>query len=440
MFTSRKLYDLIWPLLAEQLLTVLVGMIDVLMVAQLGEAAVSGVSLADSVNHLVIMALTALTAGGTVVTAKAIGAGDRERSSACSAQLLSSAFVLMTVISAVLIIMRVPLLRAAFGAAEESVVDNAGRYMIYTTLSFPFLALYQGASAVFRAKGNTRLSMRVALEMNLFNISGNALCIFVLHMGVEGVAVPTLVSRAAAAAVMISCLQRDDDVAVRSTACLRPDREILGEMLSIGVPGSIESALFNLGKVMLQSLVSTLGTASIAAYAVASNLATYLYLPGNALGAAMTTVVGQCRGAGEYGQARYYVRKIIGINYMMLFVICTVMALFRGPIVSLYSLGGDASAQAMALILSHCIAMIIWPVAFMLPYYFRAMGRAAYTMTVSLAAMGLFRIALACLFVAYLGKGVLWVWLAMYTDWLFRSAVFIHGFRKDEKEGPLKAV
>ena len=189
MFTSRKLYDLIWPLLAEQLLTVLVGMIDVLMVAQLGEAAVSGVSLADSVNHLVIMALSALTAGGTVVTAKAIGAGDRERSSACSAQLLSSAFVLMTVISAVLIIMRVPLLRAAFGAAEESVVDNAGRYMIYTTLSFPFLALYQGASAVFRAKGNTRLSMRVALGMNLFNISGNALCIFVLHMGVEGVAV-----------------------------------------------------------------------------------------------------------------------------------------------------------------------------------------------------------------------------------------------------------
>ena len=435
LFSQQKLRGIIWPLLTEQLLTVLVGMIDVLMVAQIGESAVSGVSLVDSVNHLFIMALLALTTGGTVVTAKALGSADRERSSKASAQLFFSAVTVMTLISILIVAFRAPLVRTAFGKAEDAVQDNAVRYLFYTGLSFPFLAAYQSGSAVFRAKGNTRLSMRVALGMNILNIAGNALCIFVLGMGVEGVAVPTLIARAAAGTVMVFFVQRDADLRIASLSTMRPDGRVLGEILSVGVPASLESALFNLGKVMLQSLVSTLGTASIAAYAVASNLVNYLYLPGNAINAAMTTVVGQCWGAGRTDEARGYVRKLIMLNYLMLLVIATGAALLRHTLVGFYNLSGEAAVYAAALFLSHCTAMLIWPLAFDLPYYFRATSRAAYTMTVALSAMAVFRVGLSYLFVGHLGKSVLWVWYAMFADWIFRSLIFVPRFLKDERTG-----
>ena len=202
---------------------------------------------------------------------------------------------------------------------------------------------------------------------------------------------------------------------------MKPDGEILRRMLSVGVPNSVKSALFNVGKVALQSLVSTLGTASIAAYAVAGNLATYLYLPGNAFGAGMTTVVAQCHGAGQKEQAKKYARLLIALNYAMLIIICTV---------SCYHLSDQAAFLARGLILAHSAAMVLWPVAFMLPYYFRATGRAAFTMAVALFAMAVFRIGLAYVFIKILDKSVLWVWYAMFADWVFRIIVYGAAFRK----------
>lgn len=428
LFSNQQLVKLIWPLFVEQLLSVLVGMVDVMMVAYIGEQAVSGVSLVDSLNHLVIMALFALTSGGTVISARAVGARDGQRTSRCTAQIMGSSVAVMILVGMILLLGGRGLLKVAFSGAEDAVISDAARYMVYTALSFPFLAIYQSSSAVMRAKGNTRLSMRVSLGMNILNIIGNAVCIFLLGMGVEGVAIPTLISRVAAALAMIFFLQREDDIAVRDISQFRPDGEILKGILSIGVPNSVESVLFNFGKVLLQSLVATLGTPALAAYAVAGNLATYLYLPGNALSTAITTLTGQCWGAGKKDQAKYYTRKMVAVDYITLIPICAVLIIFRDLWVSLYSLTGQAASYAADLILSHCVAMIVWPLAFQLPYYFRAIGRAMFTMIVSLTAMGVFRVGLAYLFVKVMGRDVLWVWYAMYADWIFRLVIFTREF------------
>jgi putative MATE family efflux protein len=433
LFSKHHLLHLLWPLVVEQLLSVLVGMVDVLMVAYVGEATVSGVSLVDSVNMLVIQVLFALTAGGTVVCAQFIGAGNYNSASKSGGQLLFITTSVMLCISAAFLLKGDYLLSVIFGQVESKVMEDAVKYLLFTSASFPFLAIYYSVAAIFRAAGNTKLAMMASLGMNLLNIIGNAICIFGLHMGVVGVALPTLLARIVAALFMVYSLQRfGKEIRLHTRLQLKPDGEIIRKILAIGIPNSVESGLFNFGKILLQSLVSTLGTASIAAYAVASNLATYLYLPGNALGAGMITIVGQCYGAKKPEQARYYARILLYLNYAFLAVICAVLIIGRSFWVSCYNLSPHSAELAEGLILAHSTAMIIWPVAFLLPYYFRAVGKAAFTMKVAVFAMAVFRVGLAYLFIDLWHKNVLWIWYAMFVDWIFRIIVYGYNFLKND--------
>ena len=431
LFDRKKLTSLIWPLLIEQLLSVLVGMADVLMVAVLGEAAISGVSLVDAINNLFMQVLFALSAGGTVVCAQLIGAGDYSRAARAGGQLY---FVTVSAMTAVMLLFLAGgrhILSLLYRQVDPAVMKSAAIYFRITALSFPLLAVYNAGIAIFRAQGNTKLSMKVSLQMNVLNVIGNAFCIFVLKMGVAGVAIPTVLARGYAALVITQRAQRQNNpLRLRSIADLKPDGELLGKVLAIGLPNGMESGLFRLGTVLLQSLVATLGTASIAAYAVASNLATYLYLPGNALGAAMITVVGQCYGAKEYAQAKKNAKVLVLLDYALAGVIAAAFIAASGFWVGLYQLTGPAAALAGSLITAHSLAMVIWPTAFMFPYYFRAIGKAAFTMWVAIAAMWIFRIGLAYLFVRVLGMSVLGVWYAMFVDWLFRTVVYLTTFPK----------
>lgn len=433
LFSRRRLFGLLWPLVIEQLLSVLVGVVDIFMVASVGEATVSGVSLVDSVNYLFIQVLFALTAGGTVVCARFVGAGDFESAGKSGAQLALVTTSGMLVVVAAFFIGGPQILGLLFGAVDADVMGNALVYLYFTMGSLPFMALFYSASSVFRAKGETRLSMLAALFMNVLNVIGNAVCIFGLHMGVVGVALPTLLARIVAALLMIWLMQRpDNDARVRGFDQLKPDSAIIRQILSIGLPNSIESGLFNLGKVMLQSLVATLGTASIAAYAVASSLVTFLYIPGNALGAGMMTIVGQCIGAKEPAQAIGYVKKLLVLNYAMLAVLCSAMVAGIQVWVGFYNLSPYAADMTAKLVIAHSAAMLIWPLAFLFPYYFRSVGKATFTMTVAIITMAVFRVGLAYLFVGYLHLDLLWVWYAMFADWFVRMIVYLVAFRKEQ--------
>lgn len=431
MFGRKALFHLIWPLVIEQLLLVLVGVVSVLMVAYVGESTVSGVALVDSVNYLFIQVLFAFTAGGTVVCAQFIGARDLANASTTAAQLILTSMLGMAVVTVVFLVGGEQLLALLFGAVGADVMADAVVYMRFTVASFPFMALFYAVSSVFRAKGDTRVSMFAALFMNVLNIVGSAVCIFGLRMGVVGVALPTLLARMIAAAGMVALLQaKGNDVRIRDAAQFKFNKDIVGKILSIGAPNAVESGLFNLGKVLLQSLVSTLGTSSIAAYAVASSLATFLYLPGNALGAALLTIVGQCYGAGERGQAKDYTKQLLVVNYAMAAAIAVVLGGGAGLWVGFYGLSAEASGLAVQLVVAHSIAMALWPPAFLLPYFFRAIGRAKFTMVVAIVTMAVFRVGLAYLFVAVMGLSLLWVWIAMFVDWAARLVIYLVAFRR----------
>ena len=290
MFTRKDLAKLLLPLIVEQLLAVLVGMADVVMVAAVGETAVSGVSLVDSISILIIQMLAALATGGSVVCAQYIGKKQPENACEAAGQLILVTTMVSVVIAVIALIGNRHLLAMIFGKVENSVMENAQIYFWLSALSYPFLAVYNSCAALYRAMGNSKVSMYASLVMNAINIAGNAICVFGLHMGVEGVGIPTLVSRAFAAILMLFLIQRPQNVIrIRNLQELRFNGRMIKDILKVGVPNGMENTMFQFGKLFLQSLVSSLGTVAIASYAVASNLVTFEYLVGNAIGLGIIT-------------------------------------------------------------------------------------------------------------------------------------------------------
>lgn len=429
LFSRKDLIRLLTPLIIEQILAVLVGMVDVMMVGVVGESAVSGVSLVDSISFLIIQLLAAMATGGAVVCAQYLGMEKKDHANVAAGQLLLLTTLISVVISTLVLISNRHLLGLIFGDVEDTVMEQAMIYFFLSALSYPFLGIYNAGAALFRSMGNSKVSMQVSMLMNLINIVGNTICIFGLRMGVAGVGIPTLVSRIFAALVIIFLLHRPNQViSVSNLKALRFQKDMVRQILKVGVPNGLENSMFQFGKIALQSLVSSLGTIVIAGYAVAGNLVTLQYLPGNAIGLGLITIVGRCVGAGKYQQARNYTKKLILVNYCILICICSFMIFNRHLLIGLYQLSPQAEATSAQMLLVHSLAMIIWPLSFTLPYTLRASLDAYFTMTVSIASMWICRIGFAYIFVKVLNIGVMGIWYAMFMDWFIRAVFFLTRF------------
>lgn len=437
LFDRQSLKKLIIPLIVEQFLAISMGLIDTLMVSSCGEAAVSGVSLVDSISVLLIQILSALATGGAVVCSQYIGKKMPKRARLSAGQLM---FIMIVTSGAVMLLVLCSyrqLLRLIFGQIDADVMAAAETYFIISAISYPFLGLYNAGAALFRSVGNSRVSMYTSLVMNLINITGNAILIFGLGQGVFGAAVATLIGRVVAAIVILGLLGRkkkdsdtEDEEEVNplqlTWSDLRPQRDVIARILKIGVPSGVENGMFQVGKLLVSSLTATFGTAAIAANAVASNVAGFANIPGNAMGLAMVTVIGRCIGAGEKEQAKRYSKKLLWLAYLGIWFANVVMVIFVHPIVSLFSLSAEATAIAKQLLITFAIcASCIWPLSFTLPNTLRAAGDAKYTMGVSVFSMWVFRVLSSYFFAGTMGLGVLGVWIGMYVDWLFRTILFV---------------
>lgn len=431
LFSQEDLKRLLIPLLLEQLLAVTIGMADTMMVASCGEVAVSGVSLVDSINILLINTFSALATGGAVVTAQYLGKGDRASAGMAAKQLFYVILLVSGGIMALCLLFRIPLLNAIYGHTDPAVMDNAYVYFFWSAVSYPFLAMYNASAALLRSMGDTKTSLTTSLVMNVLNVAGNALLIYVCRLGVAGAAIATLLSRMVGAA----CMQ----AALRNPHCLIPRPRLLPlqwqgglvrKILAVGVPNGLEGGMFQLGKLVLLRLVSSFGTVSIAANAVGNSLTTLQVLPGNAIGLGMITVVGQCVGAREFGQARRYVKRLMALAYGTMGVLNVLMFLCADWLVMPYNLSAETAALAKEILFVHGIGSIfIWPMAFVLPNALRAAGDARFTMIVSIISMAVFRIISGYILASVLGMGVVGVWWAMQIDWLFRSTLWIFRFR-----------
>lgn len=427
MFTKQDLRKLIIPLIIEQVLAMTIGMIDTMMVSSCGEAAVSGISLVDTINILLINIFSALATGGAVVASQYIGRKDRNNANKAAKQLIFVTGALAVVIMIVCLLIKRPLLSLIFGKIDETVMSNAQIYFTVSAISYPFIALYNAGAALFRAMGNSKISMYSSIVMNLINIVGNALLIYVFNMGVLGAALATLFSRIVGAVTMLLLLRNEQlAISVRHYSSFKFDFKMIKTILHIGIPNGLENGMFQIGKILVAGIVTSFGTASIAANAVANNIAGLEIIPGAAMGLAIVTVVGQCVGANDYKQAKYYAKYLMKLTFLFMFIVNISIFALGKPILSLYSLSNETMDIAYQLLTLHSIfAILIWPFAFTLPNVFRAANDAKFTMMISIFSMWTFRIC-SCFYLAYyLDLGVLGVWLAMFLDWAFRAICFI---------------
>lgn len=427
LFSNRELANLIGPLVIEQLLAVLVGMADSIMVANVGEAAVSGVSLVDNIMILIINIFAALATGGAVVAGQYIGRKDEK--SACKAATQLVWFVSLSAVAIMILVYfgKDIILNQVFGHITAEVKGHADIYLLIVTASIPFIALYNGGAAIFRAMGNSQVSMRVSLLMNAINVTGNAILVFGLRIGTAGVAIPTLISRMVAAIVITVLICNQTRILhIERTLKFRFDGRMIRKILAIGVPNGLENSMFQLGKILVLSLVSTFGTYAIAANAVSNAIALFQILPGMAISLAITTVISQCVGANDYEQVHYYLKKLLVIIYVAMAGTVALIFLALPLILKAYNLSDQTAAAATNIIHFHGIsAMIIWPLSFALPAAYRAAGDAKACMYTSIVSMWIFRIGFSYLVGKYMGLGVFGVWVAMVIDWVVRAICFV---------------
>ncbi|MDR2044217.1 MAG: MATE family efflux transporter [Clostridium sp.] len=439
LYSSQALRKLIIPLVLEQILSLLVGMADTVMIAGVGEAAVSGVSLVDTVNILVINVFVAFGTGGAVVSGHFLGQGDPESAGKAAWQVNLLAVSVALAVTAVFLVFRDGLLRLIFGRVEAQVMYSAGSYLAITALSIAPLAVYNACAAQFRAMGDSRTTMWISLFMNFLNILGNALLIYGARIGTAGAAIATTVSRTVAAAIILYLMFHGDRlIHFRNKVTLRLQPELIRKILYIAVPNSLENSLFQLGKILTISLIATYGTYSIAANAVTSTIAGLNVLPASAVNNALLAVVAVCVGADQIGQARFYTRKLMKMEYIGVAAVSVILITGARRIIGIYQLSPQATELATRVLTYYAaMAMVFWIPSFSLPNVFRAAGDVIWPMGIAGFSMWVFRLGFSYLLGTLLGLGLFGIWIAMTVDWVFRGLCYVIRYRSGKWERKL---
>lgn len=434
LFTNKNLFKLFLPLIIEQFLEYLVGLVDSIMVAHVGEASVSGVSLVDFVMALLISIFSALSTGGAVIAGQYLGKKQINEAKEASNQLVWFTGIISFVIMILIYIGKSFILNGLFGNISDEVKREADTYLTITAISIPFLALYNAGAAIFRTMGNSKLPMKIMLAMNIAHAVGNAILIYGFHFGIEGVAIPTLISRILAAIIIIvMALNTKNIVHINKSFKYKFNLLMIKKILGIGIPYGLENGLFFFGRIIVLGLVASFGTASIAANAVSGTIVMFQVLPGMAIGLGLTVIIARCVGAGEIEQAKYYTKKVLKIVYITQLVSCAIVLALLPNILNIYHLSESATLMAYKNVWWHGVVMVlIWPLAYTLPITFRASGDAKFPMIVGVLAMFLCRIAMAYLLCNHFNMGMFGTWVAMFIDWIVKSILFVQRYTNEK--------
>lgn len=426
MFDNRKLAKLLIPLALDQLLNSFMGTVDTLCVSNLGSAAISAVSLVDSINILIVQAFFALASGGTVVCSHYLGCKEKKQAQEAARQLVFITFMLSLAITVLFVIFNGPLLHLIFGKVEQDVMSNARKYFFFTTLSYPFIALYDDGSCILRAQENSRLPMQISIVSNIMNVIMNLVFVWIFHWGVAGTAISTLISRIfSMAVVMIKLRNPSFDVSLRHYFSIRPDWSKIKKILYIGIPSGIENSMFQFGKLAIQSTVSLMGTAAIAAQGMTNIIENLNGILAIGIGIGLMTVVGETLGAGHKEEAVYYIKKLCIIAEVTLVLSCIFMYAITRPI-TIFG-GMEPESAKLCIFMVTCITIVkplIWDMAFIPAYGLRAAGDVKFSMTVSVFTMWLCRVTLATVLARVFHMGPMAVWIGMFTDWGIRNIIF----------------
>lgn len=431
LFSNRKLAALLIPLALDQLLNSFMGTVDTLVVSNLGSAAISAVSLVDSINILIVQAFFALASGGTVVCSHYLGCKKEKHAKEAAKQLIFITFIMSVIIAGLCLAFNGPILKLIFGDVEPAVMTNAKTYFFFSAISYPFIALYDDGSSIFRAQENSRLPMLISIWANVLNLVLNLVFVWVFRWGVAGSASATMIARIfSMLAVMYRLRNPELEISLKNYFSIRPDWGEIRRILHIGIPSGVENSMFQFGKLAIQSTVSLMGTAAIAAQGMTNIIENLNGILAMGVGVGLMTVVGESLGAGRREEAVYYIKKLCIISEIIVAASCLVMYALVRPITHF---GGMEPASAkMCIFMVTWITIVkplVWVMAFIPAYGLRAAGDVKFSMTVSVLSMWLCRVTLAMILARVFHMGPMAVWIGMFTDWTIRCVIFTIRFK-----------
>ena len=426
LFSNKSLKAMIVPLFLEQLLVMLVGMADTLVVSYAGEAAVSGVSLVNQFNTIFIYLFTALASGGAVVISQYIGRKAKDDAGESASQLLSFSTIFSILVAVMVLLGKESMLRLMFGKVEASVMQACITYLRISAYSYPALAVYNSGAALFRSMGKTSVTMYLSAASNIINFIGNLIGVFVLHAGVAGVAYPSLLARTFSAVVITAlCFQRKNEVFYRCKRIFQWNGDFMKQILKIAIPNGTENGVFQLVKVALSSIVALFGTYQIAANGVAQSIWSLAALAGVAMGPVFITVIGQCMGNGDTKAADDYFKKLTRITILLSSAWNLLIFLLTPLFMRFYALEPETKRLVILLVLIHNLFnAIAYPFSGALSNGLRAAGDVKFTMYVSVISTIAVRLLLSWLLGIVLQMGVIGIAIAMVCDWIIRAVIF----------------
>lgn len=434
LFSNRKLAALLIPLALDQLLNSFMGTVDTLVVSNLGSAAISAVSLVDSINILIVQAFFALASGGTVVCSHYLGCKKEKHAKEAAKQLIFITFIMSVIIAGLCLAFNGPILKLIFGDVEPAVMANAKTYFFFSAISYPFIALYDDGSSIFRAQENSRLPMLISIWANVLNLVLNLVFVWVFRWGVAGSASATMIARIfSMLAVMYRLRNPELEISLKNYFSIRPNWGEIRRILHIGIPSGVENSMFQFGKLAIQSTVSLMGTAAIAAQGMTNIIENLNGILAMGVGVGLMTVVGETLGAGRKEEAVYYIKKLCVIAEAVVIVSCLVIYALVRPITHF---GGMEPASAkMCIFMVTWITIVkplVWVMSFIPAYGLRAAGDVKFSMTVSVLSMWLCRVTLAMILARVFHMGPMAVWIGMFTDWTIRCVIFTIRFKNQK--------
>lgn len=426
LFSNQELRNMVLPLFTEQLLVMLVGLADTLVISYAGESAVSGVSLVNQFNTIFIYLFTALASGGAVVVSQYIGRKEMDRAGASASQLLLFSTIFSVVISGAVLAGNRAMLSLLFGRVEDSVMEACITYLKISVYSYPALAVYNSGAAIYRSLGKTKVTMYISIVSNIINVAGNVIGVFVLRAGVAGVAWPSYIARVfSAVAITILCFQKRSVVRYRLRRILKWDGELMRSILKIAVPNGAENGIFQLVKVALTSIVALFGTYQIAANGVAQSIWSLAALAGVAMGPVFITVIGQCMGNRDIEAAEYYFKKLNRITVLISSVWNFLIFVLAPLFLKFYLLEPETKHLVIWLVLIHNVFnAFAYPFSGALSNGLRAAGDVKFTMYVSVVCTIVVRLLLSYVLGIVLDMGVIGIAAAMACDWIIRAVIF----------------
>lgn len=430
----KQVFAIIVPIFVDSAFIVLMAILNTAMVSSSGVAAVSAVSMVDSINMFMINMFLAIATGGTVIVAQYKGSGNEEMVSKAASQAISAVTMISIVVGALVIIFHDSTLGLLFGGADEDVMHNARIFLIGSCISYPFLAVYQAVTGALRGVAETRACLMLSVIMNLSYVLLNVVLILWCDLGVLGLSISLIIARVLGMTASILYLVRfNQTLRFKLKHLLQTHWSLLRKIMYIGLPFAAEQMFFNGGKLLTQTFIVQLGTLAITVNAIAGSLSMLFQIGGVALSAAIVTVVGQSIGRKNIEDARKFVSSFLGLSNLF-FVAITIVLLAMFPmLVRLYSPPEEIIPDIFALVLLISISQpILWSISFVLPSALRAAGDSKFTSVSSLLTMWLFRIILGYVLGITLGFGIMGVWVAMVAEWGVRGIVFYWRYKGDK--------